>query len=76
MVYKIFCTFLDTAMLLNEQVALMFHKLVAAARTFQVKDVSKKEERKGRPVGLNTVNMLKVVNFLIDVYCKVQIQLN
>ena len=41
----------------------MFHKMVAAATTFKVKDVSKKEERKGRPVGLNTVNMLKVIIF-------------
>ena len=45
----------------------MFHKTVAAATTFRVKDVSKKEERKGRPVGLNTVNMLKVIIFVMSI---------
>ena len=49
----------------------MFHKMVAAAITFKVKDVSKKEERKGRPVGLNTVNMLKVIIFDIMSIIKV-----
>lgn len=46
----------------DNDVAIMFHKMVAAAGSFKVKDVSKKEERKGRPTGLNTVNMLKVAS--------------
>lgn len=46
----------------DHDVAVIFHKMVAAAGLLTVKDISKKEERKGRPTGLNTVNMLKVAS--------------
>lgn len=38
----------------------MFQKLVVEGRTAEVIDVSEKQEVKGRPAGLNTVNLLKV----------------
>lgn len=38
----------------------MFQKLVVEGRTAKVIDVSEKQEVKGRPTGLNTVNLLKV----------------
>ena len=42
------------------QVALMFQKLVLQDRILEVIDMSEKQESKGRPPGLNTVNLLKV----------------
>jgi hypothetical protein len=42
------------------QVAMMFQKLVAEDGILEVTDISEKQETKGRPVGLNTVNLLKV----------------
>jgi len=42
------------------QVALMFQKMVTDTKSVRVTDVSKKEDRKHRPSGLNTVDMLKV----------------
>jgi DNA topoisomerase-3 len=41
-------------------VALMFQKMVTDTKSVRVTDVSKKEDRKHRPSGLNTVDMLKV----------------
>lgn len=42
------------------QAAMMFQKMVADAKSVRVTDVTRKEERKARPHGLNTVDMLKV----------------
>lgn len=39
---------------------MMFQKMVADAKSLRVTDVTRKEERKARPHGLNTVDMLKV----------------
>lgn len=39
---------------------MMFQKMVADAKSVRVADVTRKEERKARPHGLNTVDMLKV----------------
>lgn len=44
------------------QVAMMFQKLVAEDGLLEVTEISEKQETKGRPVGLNTVNLLKVSN--------------
>lgn len=44
------------------QVAMMFQKLVAEDGIFEVAEISEKQETKCRPVGLNTVNLLKVGN--------------
>lgn len=38
----------------------MFQKLVLQDRILEVTDMSEKQESKGRPPGLNTVNLLKV----------------
>lgn len=47
----------------------MFQKLVVEGRTAKVIDVSEKQEVKGRPTGLNTVNLLKVrVVMSLDYY--------
>jgi DNA topoisomerase-3 len=40
----------------------VFQKLVVEGRTAKVMDVSEKQEVKGRPAGLNTVNLLKVAS--------------
>ncbi|GAU31076.1 hypothetical protein TSUD_322130 [Trifolium subterraneum] len=45
-----------------QQVAMMFQKLVAEDGILEVTDISEKQETKGRPVGLNTVNLLKVAS--------------
>ena len=42
------------------QVAIMFQKMVTEDGILEVIDVSEKQESKGRPSGLNTVNLLKV----------------
>lgn len=39
---------------------MMFQKLVTEDGILEVIDVSEKQETKGRPSGLNTVNLLKV----------------
>lgn len=41
---------------------MLFQKLVSDARSVRVTDVTKKEDRKARPHGLNTVDMLKVTS--------------
>ncbi|KAJ6973215.1 DNA topoisomerase 3-beta isoform X1 [Populus alba x Populus x berolinensis] len=46
------------------EVALMFQKLVLQDRILEVTDISEKQESKGRPPGLNTVNLLKV--YMVD----------
>ena len=38
----------------------MFQKLVMEDRIAKVTEISEKQETKGRPPGLNTVNLLKV----------------
>ncbi|KAG6748637.1 hypothetical protein POTOM_048566 [Populus tomentosa] len=45
--------------LFDLDVALMFQKLVLQDRILEVTDISEKQESKGRPPGLNTVNLLK-----------------
>lgn len=42
------------------QVAVMFQKLVTEDGHFKVTDTSEEQKTKSRPVGLNTVNLLKV----------------
>lgn len=44
------------------QVAVMFQKLVSEDGLLEVTEISEKQETKSRPVGLNTVNLLKVKN--------------
>lgn len=44
------------------QAAMLFQKLVSDAKSVRVTDVTKKEDRKTRPHGLNTVDMLKVTS--------------
>lgn len=41
---------------------MMFQKLVAEDGVLEVIEISEKQETKSRPVGLNTVNLLKVSN--------------
>ena len=44
----------------DAEVGLLFQKLVSEVKTLKVLDVVEKEEKKGRPHGLNTVELLKV----------------
>ncbi|MED6197065.1 hypothetical protein PIB30_053243 [Stylosanthes scabra] len=48
--------------LFDKTVAMMFQKLVAEDGYLEVTEISEKQETKGRPVGLNTVNLLKVAS--------------
>lgn len=48
--------------LFDINVAMMFQKLVADDGIVEVTNISEKPETKGRPVGLNTVNLLKVAS--------------
>ncbi|TYI61141.1 hypothetical protein E1A91_D10G152000v1 [Gossypium mustelinum] len=48
--------------LFDIDVAMMFQKLVTEDGILEVIDVSEKQETKGRPSGLNTVNLLKVAS--------------
>jgi DNA topoisomerase III len=48
----------------------MFQKMVVNDGILKVTDVSMKEEYKGRPSGLNTVNMLKVDTTTLFLYRK------
>ncbi|KAL1358200.1 DNA topoisomerase 3-beta isoform X1 [Arachis hypogaea] len=48
--------------LFDKTVAMMFQKLVAEDGFLEVTEISEKQETKGRPVGLNTVNLLKVAS--------------
>jgi len=48
--------------LFDLEAATVFQKLVVEGRTAKVMDVSEKQEVKGRPAGLNTVNLLKVAS--------------
>ncbi|CAL0328031.1 unnamed protein product [Lupinus luteus] len=48
--------------LFDMNVAMMFQKLVAQDGILKVTEVSEKQETKARPVGLNTVNLLKVAS--------------
>lgn len=54
----------------------MFQKLVVEGRTAKVIDVSEKQEVKGRPAGLNTVNLLKVREFTGRDYCSSKMNLS
>lgn len=49
------------------QVVIMFQKLLMEDRITEVTEISEKQETKGRPPGLNTVNLLKVRKFKIDI---------
>lgn len=49
-------TFITT----NQQVAEMFQKIILEDAVVKVTNISEKQETKGRPSGLNTVNLLKV----------------
>lgn len=42
------------------QVAVMFQKIVTENGLLEVTDISEEQKTKSRPVGLNTVNLLKV----------------
>ncbi|KAL8143853.1 hypothetical protein V2J09_016885 [Rumex salicifolius] len=48
--------------LFDVDIASMFQKLVSEDGIAEVTDVSEKQEHKGRPSGLNTVNLLKVAS--------------
>ncbi|XP_057429200.1 DNA topoisomerase 3-beta isoform X2 [Lotus japonicus] len=48
--------------LFDINVATMFQKLVAEDGLLEVTEISEKQETKSRPVGLNTVNLLKVAS--------------
>lgn len=50
----------------DRDVCVAFHGLVVEARTLVVTDVDVKEERKPRPPGLNTVEMLKVASSALN----------
>jgi len=43
---------------------MMFQKLVSEDGLLEVTEISEKQETKSRPVGLNTVNLLKVKNHM------------
>ena len=45
----------------------MFQKLVVDGKDAEVLEYSSKEERKGRPAGLNTVEMLKVASSALNI---------
>lgn len=47
----------------------MFQKLVTDDGLLEVIDVSEKQESKGRPSGLNTVNLLKVSR-IMNCFCQ------
>ncbi|KAG4387589.1 hypothetical protein GLYMA_11G253100v4 [Glycine max] len=48
--------------LFDINVAMMFQKLVSEDGLLEVTEISEKQETKSRPVGLNTVNLLKVAS--------------
>ncbi|KAK7280853.1 hypothetical protein RIF29_08385 [Crotalaria pallida] len=48
--------------LFDINVAMMFQKLVSKDGVLKVTEISEKQETKARPVGLNTVNLLKVAS--------------
>ncbi|KAK4800236.1 hypothetical protein SAY86_025601 [Trapa natans] len=48
--------------LFDVNVGMMFQKLVLEDGILDVTEISEKQESKGRPVGLNTVNLLKVAS--------------
>lgn len=52
----------DRIKVFDEDVGKMFQRMVIDYGLAKVIDVSEKEERKSRPVGLNTVNLLKVAS--------------
>lgn len=56
---------LTFSFLFKLQVAMMYQKMVAGDNSLIVTDVSSKEECKSRPCGLNTVNLLKVIKYLL-----------
>lgn len=52
----------DRSKVFDQDVCKVFQKLVIDSGSAKVVDVSQKEERKSRPSGLNTVNLLKVAS--------------
>ncbi|CAM6081712.1 unnamed protein product [Calypogeia fissa] len=57
----------DRTRVFDREVGTMFQKMVMDAGSLKVTDVSKKEERKVRPSGLNTVEMLKVASSALNI---------
>ncbi|BBM98000.1 DNA topoisomerase III [Marchantia polymorpha subsp. ruderalis] len=56
----------DRGRVFDREVGVMFQKMVIDAGSLKVTAVSKKEERKVRPNGLNTVDMLKVASSALN----------
>lgn len=42
----------------------MFQKLILEDGILEVTEISERQETKGRPLGLNTVNLLKVKGYI------------
>ncbi|GLU09482.1 hypothetical protein SLE2022_263420 [Rubroshorea leprosula] len=61
--------------LFDLNVATMFQKLVMEDGLLEVIDISEKQESKGRPCGLNTVNLLKVASSALGFGPQVAMQL-
>eukprot|EP00271_Cylindrocystis_brebissonii_P005978 TRINITY_DN1845_c0_g1_i9.p1 TRINITY_DN1845_c0_g1~~TRINITY_DN1845_c0_g1_i9.p1 ORF type:complete len:630 (+),score=80.22 TRINITY_DN1845_c0_g1_i9:2116-4005(+) len=51
----------------SSQVGLLFHRLVVEGGAARVMEVTSTEERKGRPSGLNTVDLLKVASSALGI---------
>jgi DNA topoisomerase-3 len=51
----------------DPDVATVYQSLVSEGRSLRVSGVVTKEERKGRPAGLNTVELLKVASSSLNV---------
>ncbi|KAF8388494.1 hypothetical protein HHK36_027166 [Tetracentron sinense] len=65
----------DRNKLFDFDVAVMFQKLVVEDGTLEVTNISAKEECKGRPSGLNTVNLLKVASSALGFGPQIAMQL-
>lgn len=50
---------------------MMFQKLVLGDGTLEVTEISERKESKERPVGLNTVNLLKVTRYYSMLYSSI-----
>ncbi|XP_031381136.1 DNA topoisomerase 3-beta isoform X2 [Punica granatum] len=61
--------------LFDPDVAVMFQNLVIDDGILEVTDISEKQETKGRPLGLNTVNLLKVASSALGLGPQLAMQL-
>ncbi|GAV58963.1 Topoisom_bac domain-containing protein, partial [Cephalotus follicularis] len=61
--------------LFDQDVAKMFQKLVLEDGMLEVIEISEKQETKGRPSGLNTVNLLKVASSALGIGPQMAMQL-